>query len=362
MSSFLNHRFFSYYDLSFAVVGRNLYFARLKQDIVEFLKASGFPADQYESLDDVLCSEKNYNSIIVVNPLNFQLPKDRHRIWVAIQTEQIYSKIIGGGEYTKNNKNWLRRYLKNYDIVMDFSEVVAAEISKGFHGRVGVMKYSISSLPSQEFFYSEKNKKYDILFIGEIENVVGSLYSRRKLILDRLSRKYVLHPNADHLWGTEKEKAIEESRVCLNLHSEETRYYEIERLRDYASKGAFILSDRMFEDSPFQDGEDFISFFLGNLESKIDFYLEHAEEREKIAKNAFLKNYAMSLDNSLGKMLDNILLESRERQQKEERKGNFCITRRIYRQKIHCYIRQKLSDKHYRTFMDMYCKMINRSK
>ena len=154
-----------------------------------------------------------------------------------------------------------------------------------------------------------QEQKYDLLFIGEATGVDG----RRERILNMLDRKYNLYPLKSNLWGEEKADAILNSKICLNLHFDNSLCCEYPRLGDYFANKKFVLSEKMYNFLPFIDGEDYVSFYEGQLCKTIDYYLANPNEAKLIASNAFDKFSKFSLDEKVDMLLSPLILEKYNR-------------------------------------------------
>lgn len=143
--------------------------------------------------------------------------------------------------------------------------------------------------------YEEKDhKEYELLFIGNSRHVY------RQILQDLLPtehhltvygrhwekfpvQKYVV---SDYLDNSEVGQAYHDTKILLNDHWEDMKEYGIisNRIFDALAVGSFIISDYMPEiDSTF--GGAVVTYQTKeDLKEKIDYYLEHDEEREQLAK------------------------------------------------------------------------------
>lgn len=344
MNNITNNQNLSYYNQRFAVVGNGNYFTPGREIWVNRIRSRGFEAKGFDDFESF--KEYNPTCVIVFGITQHPKPNDRKKIWVAIQTEHFYHPKTGGIHHTPQ---WLKKslpLLKAYDIIMDFSRtnIDAIERSGKKLRKKNILLHPLCSLG--EFSVctnSAIEKEYDILFIGWHSRIAGSPYSRRGIILEELMKKYKLYPLSNDLWGEEKQKAIRQSKICLNLHYEESRFIEIERMLDYSANHAFIMSDRIFDSTPFVDGEDYVSFFLTDLEDRIDYYLSHDEERQKIADHAFQKVKQLSEDSgAVDLVLDAVLLEADRKNYPREMRS---WRRRRLRYRIYKHLPEKIRDK-----------------
>lgn len=316
VSPLLDDDRFSYYRLKFALVSRSFCFTEERDYMLNRLLRAGFEVKNFESFEDF----KDYDPdcVLVYQPLDFPIPRDRSKIWAAVQSEQLYTPSLGGEVFGKTHLKALKPYLDTYRIFFDSSRENIELLRKHTKARVECMtEYARSSLPVLP--KSDTEPEYDLLFIGNLPGVNG----RRKVILDHLASRYKLHPIEFDLWNEKKVQAIASAKICLNLHYDEARYEEQTRLMDYLECGAFVLSEPMYE-SLFEDGKDYISFYLSELDEKIDYYLSHDEERKKFAENAharYLETQPVEGEKAFRTFLDCVILESYRRKLHRENKA-----------------------------------------
>ncbi len=122
-------------------------------------------------------------------------------------------------------------------------------------------------------------KKYDITF-------VGSKTCRRKNILTALEKHFkIFTPN---IWDSnEINKVFNESKIVLNIHLSDLLNIET-RLGEVLGSGSFLLTEEISSQDLFVDGEHLVQWHRGNIDDlikKIQYYLFHEDERERIATN-----------------------------------------------------------------------------
>jgi len=119
------------------------------------------------------------------------------------------------------------------------------------------------------------SKDIDVSFIG-------SMYGDREEKLSRLDKPVSVFTNA---FGKSHSEIVSRSKINLNFCTEEgasDRVYKI------MAAGGFLLSDDWVGRSElFQDNKHLVIFKnVDDLRNKIDFYLKHSDEREKIGISA----------------------------------------------------------------------------
>ncbi len=313
-----------YYKHRIAIVGKWRYSVAFRDALVECIKQYGFESQGFSEFEEI--NGFNPSCVVVIAPHLYEIPKNHDIIWIMIQTEQLFN------DDKKTEQTMFSGYLKQlkprikaYDIILDGNKC-------NLYGLKRLTKSIVEYFPSywfSEVDYSTKadnsRNKYDLLFIG---NMPG-MRNRREVLLSFLNKKYSIYPETTELWNEKKQKAILESRICLNIHYDESRYYESARMNDYFANHAFVLSEPMKYTEPYVEGEDYVEFFWTNICEKIDYYLEHEEERLKIADNAYKKLHEHSLMESTKILIDVLILESYNRYQVQETKNQNTIIRRI---------------------------------
>ena len=131
------------------------------------------------------------------------------------------------------------------------------------------------------FNIPEQTKKYDITFIGCINN---RLWPKRSFLLERLAllgNKYNVNIQSG-IWGEKYFNILKQSKIVFNCTvSEAINIRTFEGL----SAGSFLLTNKNEEIVKyFQDNVHLGLYTDDNLEEKIEYYLQNDIERESIAK------------------------------------------------------------------------------
>lgn len=134
------------------------------------------------------------------------------------------------------------------------------------------------------------DKKYDALFIGNMSD-------RRLKLLQRIKDTGInLLIPSKYVWEKDKIRLINESKVILNIHYDETNVFETLRIAESLGCGSFFLSEN-FEWYPLNKiaaGKDFIMAPYDDIPEVLSHYLSHEIMREKIAQagyEAIWKNF-----------------------------------------------------------------------
>lgn len=121
-------------------------------------------------------------------------------------------------------------------------------------------------------------KNIDLLFIG-------STLERREQIFKEIRKKHKLEVYS--AFGDEMVNLFNRSKIVLNIHAEEFLDTET-RIFEALGCGAFIISEKLSSENPFIPGKHYIEVSnLKTMDEKIDYYLNHKPEREKIALEGY---------------------------------------------------------------------------
>lgn len=148
-----------------------------------------------------------------------------------------------------------------------------------------------ASIGYDPYVYPKLNlgKKYDVVFLGNISSFL--MYRHRNKILkklDSLKTKYnILIGPADDF--TEYWTLMNQAKIVLDatIDSDALNY------RMFQAMGietlCFVEDDNEMVRELYNDREDLVLYNIDNLDSLIGFYLDNQSERERIAKNGYLK-------------------------------------------------------------------------
>ncbi len=318
---------FDYAFPSFAVVGNRAYFENYRDALIDAIKNKGFEAVAAETIEEAC----NYdvNCVIVINPLIYPSPNDAQKIWVAIQSEQLcnlFDKIEKGGNWVKDHLAEIEDAVERYDIILDFTRY-NIEIIKKFAKDKVVRLFQGSHYDSRKAPTNIiAEKKYDIFFVGTLPGEDN----RRQILLDELKKHFILYPSFN-VWGEDKFEAMLSSKICLNLHYQESNNVERGRILDFFANECFVMTERIFELDPFVDGEDYVSFYLPEMIDKIKYYLAHDELREQIAQSAFNKTQKHNLNDKICILIDEVIAESYSRKKYGNNSNRQSLKKRMYR-------------------------------
>ncbi|MBI2471666.1 MAG: glycosyltransferase [Planctomycetes bacterium] len=129
---------------------------------------------------------------------------------------------------------------------------------------------------------SDIKRDIDILF-------VGSITPRRKILLEKLQSSF--HVTIANAFGRELVQLFNRSKIVLNIHAEDHKDTET-RVFEALGCGSFLLTERLSVENPFSC-EHLVEFeTFDELCDKINFYLDHANEREEIAMRGYAEAVA----------------------------------------------------------------------
>lgn len=131
------------------------------------------------------------------------------------------------------------------------------------------------------------HKKMDIPKVYDI-GFTGSLSQRRKEILDYLGRRGISVVFKE-VFGKELNRFINQCKIFLNIHFTEILNTET-RINEILGVGGFALSEEVSMPDVYVDGEHLAYWKLGDIEDlvgKMEYYLDHDEERAAIALKGF---------------------------------------------------------------------------
>ncbi|WP_413307855.1 glycosyltransferase [Bacillus sp. 1P10SD] len=305
---------FKDYFLRIAVIGKGNHFVPYRDALVNAINCFGFEAQGFDHIE----YDFNPDVFLIINPFQFDYNNFKYQnyIYAGIQTEQIVNNEVYCLEMGLKNYKKLQKYIKKYDLMFEWSPSSYRFLSKRYdniyffpHCNFNSMQY-IDKYPTIE-------EKYDLFFIGWATGI----HDRREKLLRLLTEHYNVFPKYE-IWGSEKEKAMLSSKICLNLHFDNCLVYESPRMYEYIANKRFVLTEKISDSYPFVEGEDYDSFYIHNMIQKIDFYLSNSEERNRIANNGFNKINKYMIDDNINILIERLLLEKWIRKSKRQRIKN----------------------------------------
>lgn len=139
-------------------------------------------------------------------------------------------------------------------------------------------------IPKKHAYIAPRRERYDVGFVGSLAGHPGRL-KMLEFCCKNYSFMHLTRTRGDLL-----NRALSEIRVVVGDSYPSPRYWS-NRIYEMLGRGAFFLHpETPGMEEEFQDGVHYVSFRRGDLadlRSKIDYYLNHPEERLRIAKAGF---------------------------------------------------------------------------
>ncbi|MGJ0365511.1 CgeB family protein [Aliarcobacter cryaerophilus] len=187
-----------------------------------------------------------------------------------------------------------------------------------------------------------KNKKYDIIFFGVLYkdyykdriNLLKSLiYNKFKIVIfgdtdDEELKKYC----KPAIYGKDIYQIIKQSKIVLNIHSNDSKFARNIRLFEVTGIGSFLISDyKPNMNKIFKEKVEAVTFKTNDEAIElIKYYLKNDKEREKIAMNGQKK----TLRDYTYKILAKKIYKFSKREISTQKKFNHLLsTKEIYEQK-----------------------------
>lgn len=257
-----------------------------EHDLDDFFEVREFPfrfdmvANQF---DDLIEFDADYNIFFRGEFFPEPILEKLRGKKIALSSEPFPRKIDGKWEFTLDS---IKRYLA-------FREIRNKKFDYVLH-------YDISSLPlfkkdgmaiSGEFTFPVARgtykplavkKKWDIFFIGRST-------AHREELFGSLKHHFNFLHIAHGIWGSELVDYINRSKICINAHAEKEISWE-PRMQMMLACGAFVLSEKITPNEYLRPGLEYIEFNdKHDLFLKVEHYLKHSEEANKIKEKALMK-------------------------------------------------------------------------
>lgn len=220
--------------------------------------------------------DDEYDVVIVLRGLHSYKPKKHH---FNIMWNISHPDLVSLEEYD------------DYDHVLVASDKWAEFLKT----KVSVPVESMLQCTDPELFYPEYSREYanELLFVcngqGEIRKMIKDLLPTDKNFglfgtkwVEFIPSKYII---SSHIPNISLHKAYSSSKILLNDHRKDMRDkgFISNRIFDGFASGAFIISDEIIGAKEIF-GDSLITYSnKKDIHEKLDYYLEHEEERRKIA-------------------------------------------------------------------------------
>ncbi|MBC7472646.1 MAG: glycosyltransferase [Candidatus Sericytochromatia bacterium] len=206
---------------------------------------------------------------------------------IGIENTDIFSICCVG--------DWNINFINLHASIRQFDHIITDQ--KGINA---FKKYNFNNLSYFPLFslripnYTNINliKKYDILFIGNINQNVQTERSKYLYRIAKLSEKYNVLITSG-IYGDEYQKTLSESKIIFNrsVRSEiNARVFETLKAKSLL----FLEEENLESEYYLKPNYNFVTYNEHNLENLIDFYLENDHKREEIVNNGgkFIEEYS----------------------------------------------------------------------
>lgn len=220
-------------------------------------------------------------------------------------------------DWIYNLNNILERLdlIDHFFITTDPKELLKMDIEKKLYSKCSYMpNFCDSSIDIHKSFESKKYD-YDVLFIGRYDkerevfiNFLKNTFSHLKLGLFGLNKQTIIS-------GNRYLKILGSSKIGINYNRKnDISMYSSDRIIHLMANGILVFSPRI-PNIEMIIAEDEIVYFDNNedFQNKLNYYLEHDDERIKIAKKGWLKAHQYFNEKVIAKnIIDTIYINNRE--------------------------------------------------
>lgn len=212
--------------------------------------------------------------------------KNRKALFIMYQQEQLSKKDKIG----KMRIHQLRRYIKNYDYIVDVSNY-----NSGIYKELGrKIDFIIPTAYHENFKFSSKSaqkNQYECLFFGRYKDK-----PRRIKILNYLTRFNSFYPKFESIYDQKLKSAIVQSRIVINIHQSNMNFPEWLRIMLGMANKKLVISESISHISPLVANKHIVISNWRAMPKRIQYFLKHQREYKKITKqgyNFIKKKYRM---------------------------------------------------------------------
>lgn len=178
--------------------------------------------------------------------------------------------------------------IQGYNFIEEALEPVINELDKALH-----ISFPQNFMQTRENFYAQCIINRRITAIERID-ILDAIAQRHKVDLFTHCKEFTLPNVENHGWidyNTETPRVLKQSKINLNITLRSIQSGIPLRAFDIMGGGGFLLSNFQAEFLDyFVPGKDFVYYeSKEDLLKKIDYYLDHEDERMEIAKNGYEK-------------------------------------------------------------------------
>lgn len=268
---------------SVAVVGHDEYFGPYRSALTDALIHAGASASAHVTLETV----ENPHAVVIVGPHEHSTRRWRRRgsrsLLIGIQTEQLPTPHQRGFEMTQRRLADYLAWSGNYDLIIEWNREAAAflqgigpQVLHLPHGRLDLSEiHGVEGLPVGA-------ETHDLLFLGGL----GGPHKRRRHLIRQLQNDFSVHPaTGTTVWGVEKLRALQQSRIMLNINSDESMAFPSPRFFETLSLGRPLLSEVVADPWPFIPDVDYLEATRLDLKEAIGSALDTPELLRRTAES-----------------------------------------------------------------------------
>ena len=199
-------------------------------------------------------------------PLHYGSFTKINKKYVMIQMEQFPTKFCSNG-WQEQKWNQTKSFIHLYNAVWD----TFYEFHKDLYTTIPVYNFQLGYHPSFDYYENVIKDKKASFF--------GSMSERRKVILSKIHDVTTIESITDF----NRSDLVNHTKVNLNIHYSESNLCESLRIVVFLlSNKAFILTEDFIGDDELKKCVITTDNF-----SEIDYYVNHDEERNRFAENAY---------------------------------------------------------------------------
>jgi hypothetical protein len=290
------------------IVGSSEFFTPYRDAMLPALRSAGADVDAVNTLDRIDRPE-SVHAVLVIGPHEHTMRRHRRRlsrsVLAAIQTEQLPTRRQGGYATSSGRLADMLAWSPHYDLIVEWSRdalpllhrlgLNALHLPHGHLDLDGTMDRTSTSSPVET---------HDLLFLGGL----GGPLKRRRRIMAALGERFTIHPaTGTKVWGEAKVRALRESRVVLNLHSEQSQAFASPRFFETLSLGRPLVSEGVADPWPFVPDVDFATTTLPGLEERLTTVLRDEELRLRLAASGHARTLEHPLEDVARRILSELL-------------------------------------------------------
>ena len=294
-------------DFRITVVGDSEFFIPFRDSLVVGLHNAGAKAEATTDLEAIDVDDAPH-AVLVIGPHDHVMRKHHRRlsrsVLAAIQTEQMPTQRQAGYQLSSKRLEGVLAWSPFYDLVIDWSRDAIPMLRRlglnALHVPHGHLPLGATEPTGQSLIV----ETHDLVFLGGL----GGPQKRRRHLIKALSERFSVHPaTGTKVWGEAKVRALCESRLVLNLHSEQSLAFASPRFFETLSLGRPLISEGVADPWPFVPGVDYIEAALPGLSGAIKRALSDDGMRRRIAESGLSRTLEHPAEDVAGRILSELL-------------------------------------------------------